>query len=308
MQNRNSLLGLLAAIALGAVIAFGFQVFTGTAQQSDPIATEEVAISFDEMEEVTIVPDGPDATPGIMDDDEVVVLDEPGLQTEDDEIMLDEGPVPTAAPIPPAPQPATLSDSAQTIALEDFSSSAALEGWSFAQIEEEPMEAPAWEVRETDTVQQMLVAPDNSAAFNFANDTMAIAPETLAGDGEVTVSARTSSASKMGLVLGYQNPDNFVALVFGAESAVGMSGKGVNLVQVVDGKATVLAFNENVVMEPDRWYTLRLDVAGNEISASVDGGKPLTFTLTTPLAGSSVGVYAGFEGFVFFDNMRISQK
>jgi hypothetical protein len=304
MQNRNNLLGLLAAIALGAVIAFGFQAFTGTAQQADPVATEEVAVPFEEMEEVTIeVSETAEPTPAPMD---IEVIDEPATQGEDDDLLIPEEP--TSEPVPPAPQPVDLAAGDQVIFSETFADNSALDTWRFAQVYDEPNEAPAWEVWENDLVQQVLVSPDDRNGLYFGNDTLAIAPVQLSGDGVVDVSARLHSGSKVGIVLGYEDAQNFVAMIFGADIAVGIGGQGVNLVQVVDGEATVLAFNDDVVLEYGRWYSLRLEVAGQEVRASVDGGKPVVFALTTPLPGASVGLYAGFEGYAFFDNMRVTQK
>jgi hypothetical protein len=107
----------------------------------------------------------------------------------------------------------------------------------------------------------------------------------------------------VGLLIGYQDEQNYVALILGAEDSLVYSG--LSLIRMIDGEPTVLAQDASLLLEPDSWYRLRLEVAGDTVRALIDDREVAAATLETPLAGNQVGTYAGSEGFAYFDNLRI---
>ncbi len=207
--------------------------------------------------------------------------------------------VPTTEAVPEAPAggPALASDT--VIASYTFDDAAALDGWAFAQSQDDPVAAQEWFILEEE-----LVAPDNSRAVYPFVDPIALPPETLDGDGAVEASALTrGSAERVGLLIGYQDEQNYVALILGTEDSLVYSG--LSLIRMIDGEPTVLAQDASLLLEPDSWYRLRLEVAGDTVRALIDDREVAAATLETPLAGNQVGTYAGSEGFAYFDNLRI---
>jgi hypothetical protein len=207
--------------------------------------------------------------------------------------------VPTAEPVPEAPTGGPALSSETVIATYTFDSEAALDGWAFAQSQNDPVAAQDWFILETE-----LIAPDNSRAVYPFVDPMALAPETLPGDGAVEVSALTrGSAQRVGLLIGYQDEQNYVALILGTEDSLVYSG--MSLIRMADGEPTLLAQDASLLLEPDNWYRLRLEAEGDTVRALIDDRQVAAATLETTLAGDQVGTYAGSEGFAYFDNLRI---
>ncbi len=317
MQKQNRIIGTLTAILVGALIAVGVQAFS---QPGNPNSQNATSTEYLTHEQSGIVPpelyteaekddderdddeqdDGPvpmqsSQGPGLVDvyvDPEITVMPDVG---ED---------VPTAQPLAAAPAAVGLAADEKVVFENDFRS-AELPGWTFGQISWEPLPAPAWEVVTNQYVTEALVAAENKGGMNPVNDTIAVAPVALSGEGAIEVSAQAGSAEQMGLVVGYEDEQNFTAMIFGSSDADGICSPGVMLMQMVDGTPTVLEHNPKLLMQHDQWYTLRLTVAGDTISAYVDGELVLTATLTTPLAGAQPGLYAGSDGYVFFDNVRV---
>jgi hypothetical protein len=209
-------------------------------------------------------------------------------------------PVPTAEPAPSAPESAGLAAVAEEdiIYRNGFEEEADVEGWEYEYVLWEPLNPPTWQ-RSTDGT---FFPPEDRNAMNILNDTLALAPAELEGDGTIEVSALPYNASKTGIVLGYVDQNNYAALIFGAEDAAGIGKPGLSIMQVVDGVATVLAHDAETIMEYDQWHQLHLEQQGNTLTAQVDGGTPLTADLPTAVAGK-IGLYAGAGNYVYFDNI-----
>lgn len=301
MQRRNRFAGLLAAILVGSLIAVGVQAFTGMGGQSEqPAQYEEIDVEPSQPEvfvpktpyptakplEVTIVVGSPMPTPIVVGD-----------------------PVPTAPPMPTAALPPSLAADETVVYENDFSTDD-LSGWEYAQLFDDPLPAPAWTVRNDEHVTEALMAPENRDAMTIFNNMMALPPVTLDGDGAIEANIRSGSANRIGLLLGYLDNQNYTAMIFGDEDARTRNGpvSGLMLVQVTNGETTVLAHNTQTVMQRGQWYSLRLEVTGSTVTAFVDNGKALTATLPDALAGQQVGLYAGSDGFVYFDNVRAIEK
>lgn len=283
-MKRFYLLASLVAVLIIFVAITGQRVFSqlddtpeATTDTSEISEQEEVPTPL--LEEATI---GPITVEGSMPEPE-------------------EGPtveIPTAVPLPSAPQPAPALADEQVLYLSNFDDST-LTDWKFTHTGDVRLPVEEWVVNDG-----QLVSPEN---LDWFEDTLALPPVQLAGDGSIEVSGLTAgSASNLGLVLGYQDNQNYTALIF--YTAYAPDPKGLTLVQVVNGTATVVAQDANLALEPNTWYQLRCDRAGSVLSVSVNGNPTLTANLPQPLAGEGVGLYAGKEGYAFFDNLRILGK
>ena len=173
--------------------------------------------------------------------------------------------------------------------------------WSFQSAQPDAIPAPAWTVKNG-----QLVAADNSGAMLPFNDTLAILGGTTISNGQVEAHAYSGTASKIGLVLGYQSPQSYIALLLNADQAA-FGEAGLRLVQVSNGQTTVLAENKQVKLQRDRWYRLFISIEGSTLRAGA-GDTQLSAKLPAAPQGQQVGLYSGFEGYAFFDNLRVIVK
>lgn len=320
MQKQNRIIGTLTAILVGALIAVGVQAFSQPGNPNSQSATSAEYLTHEQSgivssELYTEAEKDDDEQDDAEQDDEPVPMQSsrgPGLVDvhDDPEITVipeNKGPVPTAEPLGAAPAAVALAADEKVVFENDFSS-AELPGWTFGQTHWEPLPPPAWEVVTNQYVEEVLVATQNKGGMSPVNDTVAVVPVALSGDSAIEVSAQAGTAAQMGLVVGYEDEQNFTAMIFGSSDADGICSPGVMLMQMVDGTPTVLEHNPKMLMQRDQWYTLRLAIAGDTINAYVDGEPVLTASLATPLAGAQPGLYAGSDGYVFFDNMRVVEK
>lgn len=277
MIHRMVLLLVAAGIVI-VTIGIGGQVFS---QQDETVPPEVLATPLP-------LPDDVDLDAGI----EIG----PPLPTPE---PMEIEPVPTATPIGAAPQPAAVLSSDQVAFEAAFDSADVLDGWDFGQIFRDPVNPPAWQIRD-----DRLVAPDNTIRSMYLfNDTLAVSPATLSGDGSVEVNTLTGTASQVGLVANYSDDQNFVAMILAATNAPG--GARLEIVEFVAGQPNVLAEDTDLALEYDRWYSLSLATQGNTLRATVDGKTLLTTTLSEQPDDNRVGVYAGSEGYAYFDNLRL---
>ncbi len=298
MRRYYRIIGIVLVVVIGGIGFLVAQRFTGIAAPPEDDVRQEVNALNPVPPKPSSDKNQPTAFPM-----------EIGITTQP--ITIEKGPdlppVPTAAPIEAAPVPAGLAaaQDADMVYQNDFESDIA--GWSYDHVSWEPLAAPTWQRHEDGT----FFPPANSRAMNPLNDMLALAPASFEGDGAVEVSALSRNASKVGLVMGYQEGGegedeqgaSYVALVLSAEDGRGLGSPGMSLVQVEDGVATVLANDEDTVMQRDEWYQLRLEQEDDTITAYVDDASPLTAILPATIAGK-VGLYAGVEGYAYFDNFH----
>lgn len=302
MRKRDRFVGVVGAILIGSLIGLGVQAFNPHPDIEDLPAQ----INMEDLEQPTfIVPETPYPTavvgqssrgPGLVELASPIPFDPPTPE-----------PAPTMEPLEPAPAPAALMASENEIYFNDFQSSE-LENWIYGQIDWVEIDAQAWKVLDTETYPQMLYAPPNTGDMNLLNDTMAMPPVVLNQDGAIEVSAMAGIASKVGVVIGFQDEENFTAMIFGADDAAGLGERGLSLVRVEGGKRTTLAHNADFVLERGEWYQLRLEREDNTLHTSVNGGKPLTISLPAGALDGYAGLYACSRGDAFFDNLRLIEK
>jgi hypothetical protein len=302
MRKRDRFVGVVGATLIGSLIGLGVQAFSPHPDIEDLPAQ----INMEDLEQPTfIVPETPYPTavvgqssrgPGLVELASPIPFDPPTPE-----------PAPTMEPLEPAPAPAALMASENEIYFNDFQSSE-LENWIYGQIDWVEIDAQAWKVLDTETYPQMLYAPPNTGDMNLLNDTMAMPPVVLNQDGAIEVSAMAGIASKVGVVIGFQDEENFTAMIFGADDAAGLGERGLSLVRVEGGKRTTLAHNADFVLERGEWYQLRLEREDNTLHTSVNGGKPLTISLPAGALDGYAGLYACSRGDAFFDNLRLIEK
>jgi len=297
MQKRNSLIGLITAVLIGTMIAVGIQAFSGLTNTS---GQESVAIQDVTVKPINIIPvDSSLQTAKPMDikigGTPLAVPPKPDLSQ-----------IPTSEPVSAAPALAALAANEHVLLSSSSGINNDLSKWTFSQVYREPTKAPEWSVNNEESTENMLVSPRNWKAMTILNDVMAIPPTTLSGDGTIDVNALTRAAAKVGLIADYVDDQNYVAMIFGTVEARRMASPGLSLIRVQEGKPEILAYDDTTVMKTDQWYNLHLEVVGNVLKASVDGGKPLTATLSQSFTGQKFGLYAGSEGSAFFNNLRVT--
>jgi hypothetical protein len=208
--------------------------------------------------------------------------------------------MPTAEPTAEPPDPAPVPAGETVLERYTFDADAALTGWEFSHVKTEgEVAAPPWDM-EGDALE----ATRNPNALWGYNDLLAIAPATVETPGAVEATALARYDSKIGVLLGYADEQNYVALVLGTQDAP-PNPSGLTLMQMVDGDRVILAQDESTFAAENRWYTLRLDIDGTSVSAIVDGTPLLTASLSEPLTGDRAGLYAGSEGDASFTDMII---
>jgi hypothetical protein len=290
-MNRTTWLVLVLALLVISGVIAGQQAFS---QQEPNLPPYEVE---DESDSASLQHDVPTPIPAATPGDDFFETGSPmpDPDQEPDATIT----VPTTEAVPEAPTSGPELASDTIIASYTFDDEAALDGWAFTQSQNDPVAAQDWFILESE-----LVAPDNSRAMYPFVDPIALPPDTLDGDGAVEVSALTrGAAERVGLLIGYQDEQNYIALILGTEDSLVYSG--LSLIQMIDGEPTILAQDASLLIEPDSWYRLRLETEGDTVRALIDDLQVAEATLDTPLTGNQVGTYAGSEGFAYFDNLRI---
>lgn len=206
--------------------------------------------------------------------------------------------VPTVAvqPDPASPElgPAPAAGEVQLSA--DFGASADLSAWTFADLKQDPAGPPAWSVKGG-----RLLVPYNISSGEQFNDVLAVTGPARTASYRFQATALARSSSILGVVVAYADPANFVAVTLA--DAASPNGKGLELVQYVDGKRTVLQ-NAAALLETGRWYSFDVQVKGSQIAVSVDG-KPALSGSASGALGQQVGLYGGSEGGAVFSNARL---
>lgn len=204
----------------------------------------------------------------------------------------------TLPPVPP--EPAAAPSLAGDVQFDtDFGSSSDLSAWRFADTLQDPAGAPEWTVEGG-----RLQVPFNVISDQRFNDVLAITGPAQGPDYtfEAVGLARTSSI--LGVVVGYTDPANYVALLLADDTSP--NSKALQLVQVVNGEKNVLASGAQL-LQTNSWYNFQVQVVGTEITASLNGSQVLTGTASAPL-GQQVGLYGSSEGGAFFSSVRLTLR
>jgi hypothetical protein len=204
-----------------------------------------------------------------------------------------------ALPLPKSPALAPAIAAGQVQFSADFAASADLSAWSFADINKDPAGVTEWVVLEG-----KLLAPENRMASEpIGDDTIALTGPAQGPNYSFEATALSQASTILGLVVGYTDADNYVALLLADASAV--NGKGLQLVQRVNGQTSVLASVESELLQPKRWYTMQVEVRGTQVRASMNGKQLFDVAASAPL-GQQVGLYAGGEGGSLFGSARLT--
>lgn len=300
MQKNNRSIGVLTAIIVGALVAVGVQAFsTPQSQPSQHLATEPSQGTI-VITQATMVPMDHDIISGTP-----VPITIGDSMPEPPDIPSQSNP--TAQPLDEAPAPAALAADETLILATDFSD-ADMSTWQYDQVFWDPLPAPSWTVKNDEYATDVLAAPANRDAITPLNDTMAFAPVILTGDGGIEVSAMANSAEKIGLVVGDVATKSYAIIIFSTQNSYGFGDSGVSLLHMRDNSPLMVTHESAPVIQRDQWYRLRLEVVDGTIQASIDGKPALTANLPDGLSIRNAGVFAGSEGYAFFDNLHVFGK
>jgi hypothetical protein len=244
------------------------------------------------------IPTSTDATPvdpgGTFEELEITVQPVPTESRADYELPA------TPEPTPQAPTAGPVLAGDTVIEEYTFEQPGAVDNWTFTRIREDALESPAWQIDAG-----VLRAPFPNDAIEVFNDSLTILPDSASGATAIEVRGLAQEGSKIGVLLGYEDEQNYLALVLNTRYSQGPNAPGLVVSQMVDGNREVLADEPQLIATPNRWYTLRLEVDGTTVTASLDGTPILTTELEAPLTGEQPGLYAGSDGPAAFNDLLV---
>lgn len=299
MQKRNRFVGVLTAILVGFLVAVGVQAFTNTTKSTNTQTPGQSPVATIPVKQVTFepAPDLPTATALPM----LVASPLPTLPA----VQYDT--VPTSEPIPSVPAPVSLAANEMERYANDFSTTE-LTNWQYGQVFWDPLPAPEWSVQSNDYIQDVLVAPENSDTIASMSDTMAFPDVSLDGDGGIEVTALAGYAEKVGLVLGNVADQDYIVAIFSTTDASGVGQTGFSLVRLTGESRAVLYHEATPVIDGNTWYRLRMESDADMLHISLDGEELLAFPLAEDLSITDVGLFAGSDGYAYFDDLRVFSK
>jgi hypothetical protein len=207
---------------------------------------------------------------------------------------------PTPEPTPEAPTAGPVLAGETIIAEYTFEQPGAVDDWTFTRIREDALASPAWQIEAG-----VLRAPFPNDAIEVRNDSLTILPDSTSGATAIEVRGLAQEGGKIGVLLGYEDEQNYLALVLNTEHSQGANAPGLVVSQIANGNRVVLADEPQLIATPERWYTLRLEVDDAAVTASIDGTPVLTTELETPLTGESPGLYAGSDAPAAFNDLLV---
>ena len=134
---------------------------------------------------------------------------------------------------------------------------------------------------------------------------LAVAGYWFWGTYSVSAAVRAAGQDAMGLVAYYQDPGNYLAARWTSALAQGEGADSLALLQVVDGKTTVLAQVPGGHL-PQRWYQLELRISDSTVQCLIDDELRVAAT-TDGFGQGQAGLYCeGNEG-TNFDSVLVDR-
>ncbi len=132
---------------------------------------------------------------------------------------------------------------------------------------------------------------------------LAVAGHWFWTDYVISAAVRGSDDGALGLVVCYQDPDNYLACRWTSKLAAGEDADKIQLIAVQGGKDRVLAEKAGGYM-PGLWYRLSLAFSDGLLTCWVDGRKLLE-ARTDALGHGQVGMLAEGKQGAFFDDAQV---
>lgn len=205
-------------------------------------------------------------------------------------------PTPTMAAAPERP---VQRQNAAMLFQDSFDTAASLSSWTIVDVQPVlPGDESIWRVVDGHLIQ------DRAAPYGdpVIRDTMALTGDASWADYTITAQAYDQDNATVGLIA-RQNGTAFYRLRLFAD---GTEADQKLLLEKVDNQVvTVLAQAEGPGYQHHRWYTIALQVRGNQLTASVDGQPVLSATDASLTAGRAGVTTVAFGG-VHFDSVSIT--
>ena len=171
------------------------------------------------------------------------------------------------------------------LASDDFSYST-LEGWETVN--------GTWQVEDG-----VLAQTSNYYKGSLKGGTYAVTGSPNWTNYSVSSRIMSKDNDKIGLVFRYLDPDNFYIFSWGKER------EALLFTKVVGGETTEI-LRKKLAYEAEKWYQLRVDVVGNEMSAYIDDEKIFSVT-DDDLTRGMAGPYCWGNKGSYFDDFRVAK-
>ena len=210
-------------------------------------------------------------------------------------------PLPVTTPLPPTPAPpaapaAVAPAGGNTLAAADFASDADIGRWSVMDAADALTGPSVWKVQ-NGRLSPLTDAQDLQSQYGSA----LIIGDANWKDYSVSTAAYESANDEMGVVARAGDRGYYVFKLMPAGQAPGMV---LARYELTNHKFVPLATAETGGYETQRWYTLRLDVQGDQLTAYVDG-RPVLKAQDSAYTQGRAGVYGYPEGGLDFDNFVV---
>ena len=136
-------------------------------------------------------------------------------------------------------------------------------------------------------------------------DSFAVAIFTAAKylDVQVSVRFKTGGGGRMaGVVWKYQDPMNHYA------AQLDLAKQELSMYRVVNGNRIRIEREDDLELDPDAWHSLKIFQERGEIRVYLGGIRVLSERDRLPRAYASVGMWAGGDSTVMFDDFRIEDE
>jgi 3-keto-disaccharide hydrolase len=136
-------------------------------------------------------------------------------------------------------------------------------------------------------------------------DSFAVAVFSGAQYQDVQLSVRfkaTGGARTAGLVWKYQNPMNHYS------AQLDLARQEVAIYRVVNGNRIRIEREQDLELDPDAWHSLKVSQEDGQIRVYLGGIRVFSERDRLPRASASVGIWAGGDSSVMFDDFRVEDE
>ena len=172
-------------------------------------------------------------------------------------------------------------------------------GFAFAAGRDAPTDG--WRVKREGAAARVLVHEGRpSPPDSFA---LAIFSDAQYQDVQVSVRFKATGGSRTaGLVWKYQDPMNHYA------AHLDLVRQEIAMYRIVNGNRIRIEREDDLELDPDAWHSLKVFQEHGEIRVYLGGIRVLTERDRLPRANAGVGLWAGGDSTVLFDDFRIEDE
>ena len=160
--------------------------------------------------------------------------------------------------------------------------------------------ADAWSVKREGTARVLAHEGRQSPHDSYS---VAIFSPAQYQDVQVSVRLKASGGGRTaGLVWKYQDPQNHYS------AQLDLVRQEISLYRVVNGNRIRLEHEDDLELDPDAWHSLKIFQENGQIRVYLGGIRVLSERDRMPRSRASVGIWAGGDSTVMFDDFRIEDE